>query len=104
MYINPALKKDLVPGSQVQRIDVWHSPSDQPVKLAKLLPAANARPWGEMGAVGYQGDDKRMCNHNKECGYSVISREHSDMFKMEKLAFYGPAVVEQVMQFKTVMN
>ncbi len=98
VYINPALKKDLVPGKQVLRVDVWHSPSDRPVKLAKLLPFANARPWGEMGATGYRGDDGRMRNRDKEYDYRVDSCEHSDMFKMEKLAFFGPKVVSTLIE------
>ncbi len=35
---------------------------------------------------------------------ALDSCEHSDMFALEQLAFFGPAVVEQVVQFKTGMN
>lgn len=90
IYINPALKKDLAPALQVDRFDVWHSPDDKPVKWSKWLPKSEARPWGEMGAVGYTGSDKRGFNHNKQDDFPVVSREHSDMFDVDKLAYFGP--------------
>ena len=62
-YINPALEKDMVPGKQVKQIDVWYSPSDRPVQLAKYLPR---HIWGEMGSTGYVGEDLRFTNFNKE--------------------------------------
>jgi alpha-beta hydrolase superfamily lysophospholipase len=98
VYINPALKKDLAPGAQVRRVDVWHSPSDKPVQWAKWLPASNARPWGEMGALGYEGADNRMVNLNKEHSFLAISREHSDMFKADKLTYFGPLLVRTAME------
>lgn len=98
IYINPALEKSLVPGPQVRRVDVWHSPSDKPVRWSKWLPAANARPWGEMGAVGYKGGDVRIRNFNKEDDYAAVSSGHSDMFLVEQLAYFGPVVVAAVVR------
>lgn len=61
-YINPALEHHLAPAPQVERLDVWHSPSDRPVKWSRLMPFSL---WGAMGAVGYTGDDPRVFNFNK---------------------------------------
>lgn len=92
-YVNPALEKQLAPGAQVKRCDVWYSPSDKPVKWAKYLPK---HIWGEMGRSGYVGDDPRMINHNKEEGVLVSSSAHSDFAQADKLAFYGPKIVNSL--------
>ena len=99
VYINPALEKHLAPGPNVARCHVWHSPSDSPVKwgrrLSKIIPRKwfNARPWGEMGAVGYAGEDPRVTNFNKEKGYVLSSKEHSDVFKWELMPYFGGLIV-----------
>ena len=90
-YVNPALGKTMHPGRNVESLHVWHSPSDAPVRWAKYLPF---HPWGEMGATGYTGDDKRVTNFDKQYGYPVSSREHSDMFLVEGLPFFGPLCVD----------
>lgn len=92
IYINPALKADRDPPPGIRRLQVWHSPSDAPVKWAKWLPASNARPWGEMGATGYTGHDTRVLNFNKETGFHVASKAHSDMFDIERIGYFGTRV------------
>jgi pimeloyl-ACP methyl ester carboxylesterase len=94
VYINPALNKDKERSPTVGSIDVWHSPSDKPVKWAKLLPF---HPWGEMGATGYIGEDPKIVNYNKE-DMKLSSSEHSDMFSTELLPFYGRLVVKTAQQ------
>ena len=93
-YINPALEKDMVPGKQVKQIDVWYSPSDRPVQLAKYLPR---HIWGEMGSTGYVGEDLRFTNFNKE-DMAVSSNEHSDFAAAEKLSFFGPLIANRLIQ------
>jgi len=95
VYINPALDPRIVPPAGIKSLHVWHSPSDAPVKWAKWLPAANARPWGEMGATGYQGNDTRVRNFNKETDYEVTSKAHSDMFDIERIGYFGARVATQ---------
>lgn len=92
VYINPALEANIEIPESIRRLHVWHSPSDGPVKWAKWLPAANARPWGEMGATGYTGHDHRVLNFNKEDRFGVVSKGHSDMFDIERIGYYGPIV------------
>ncbi|MEZ0155246.1 MAG: alpha/beta fold hydrolase [Candidatus Reddybacter sp.] len=95
VYINPALGRGLMAPAAVHCLDVWFSPSDKPVRWSKWLPRSNARPWGEMGATGFVGVDKRVRNHNKEL-MSPSSKSHSDMFSAELLPFYGPLLAGNV--------
>ncbi len=92
IYINPALDKDATPGKNVDRVDIWHSPSDVPVQLAKWIPG---HAWGEMGATGYVGDDPRMRNHNKQSGFRLSSRSHSDVFSEPLLGYFGPKIATE---------
>ena len=105
VYVNPALKRTFAPGVSVKHCDVYHSPGDTPVKASKWLSKVtqlfsnkwfNARPWGEMGAYGYTGPDKRMTNINKEMDFLVHSKTHSDVFAYDKIAFFGPKIVERI--------
>jgi hypothetical protein len=96
-YINPALRRDQPLQSSVGRLDVWHSPSDLPVKVAKLLPFRGS--WGAMGSTGYQGGgDQRIRNFNKEEDYSVESSSHSDVFDLDKRPFFGPLIVDNLLR------
>lgn len=106
VYVNPALQRELAPGRHVKSCDVWHSPSDMPVAIAEFIrkltfSAINSRPWGDMGAFGYVGEDKRMRNFNKESDYLVSSEGHSDVWQLDKLAYFGP---EMIWQAKAAME
>ena len=99
VYINPALDEKTPIPVRIGAVDVWHSPSDAPVRWAQLLPGSNARPWGQMGAVGYQGvPDPRVRNFNKEFGFDVCSKEHSDVFDVERMPYFGPIIAEKALQ------
>ena len=65
------------------------------LQIARFLPR---HPWGRMGQRGYKGDDPRYINYNKQHGFRVSSRSHSDVFDPEKLAFFGPLIVEKVIK------
>ena len=106
VYLNPALKRTFAPGVKVRHCDVYHSPSDIPVRASKWLSKLTklvsnkwfkARPWGEMGASGYEGPDKRMCNLNKQKDFLVYSETHSDVFYYDKIAYYGPKIVSRIL-------
>jgi len=104
VYINPALEKHLAPGPRVKRCHVWHSPSDSPVKwakrLSKVIPKRwfDARPWGEMGAVGYVGDDGRVQNFDKENNFLLSSKEHSDVFHWRLLPYFGELIAVRAVE------
>lgn len=94
VLINPALDADVKFPAQLRAVHIWHSPSDRPVAVAKLLPWHN---WGDMGAVGYRGPhDPRVRSYNKENGYPVSSREHSDVFTEPRLSYFGPLIAQAV--------
>lgn len=93
-YINPALDPDLAPGRHVDSLHVYHSPSDKPVRLARYLPSHT---WGNMGAVGYLGEDPRVFNFNKEIAL-IPSVAHSDFADEDKLPFYGPLIVNNLIR------
>ncbi len=89
VYINPALNKDAPLAPQVKMVHVWHSDSDSPVRFATYL---WHHPWGEMGSKGYKGCDKRYVNFNKEKDFELSSSEHSDVFLVENLKYFGPLI------------
>lgn len=98
VFINPALntkgKKTRV-GKTVERVHVWHSPSDRAVRVARWIPFHT---WGMMGAVGYKGDDPVYYpNYDKQNDFEVSSNEHSDVFDAgEKRDFFGPLIEQKV--------
>lgn len=94
VYINPALNKEAERAFSVKELDVWYSPSDSPVKWSKYLPF---HPWGDMGAKGSVPGDEKTTNFNKEEGFLFSSKEHSDMFGVELLPYFGPLVVRQAL-------
>ena len=103
VFINPALDVDLTVPLGVERIHVWHSPSDVPVrawhKLEQTLPFIQKwldHPWGEMGAKGYMGDDPRYINFNKETDFERSSDGHSDMFDWDKICYFGREIVKKL--------
>ncbi len=101
VLINPALDSDAKFGKQGKFIHVWYSPSDIPVRMARLLPFHT---WGDMGAVGYTGDDPRFFSYNKEDrnrwkmpdGTPIVSKSHSDVFHASNLGFFAPRIIWSV--------
>ena len=93
VYINPALDSDAAPGPHVESLDVWHSPSDAPVRLARWLPW---HAWGDMGAKGYTGPDERVKNFDKQSAFSLSSSGHSDVFDDLKIRYFGPLICGRV--------
>jgi pimeloyl-ACP methyl ester carboxylesterase len=96
VFINPALAVDTKLEGPCS-YDVWHSPSDRPVKWARFLPDSKWRPWGAMGAYGANLTDYNekadIVNYNKETNFEHSSKEHSDVFKTPLLSYFGPLIV-----------
>ena len=84
LLFNPALKKDREFPAFVHSVDVFYSPNDWVVWLGKWLRRVpfSPLPWGEMGRVGYTGDDPRVVSHN------LTDLGHSGVFK--HLDYWGP--------------
>lgn len=93
IFINPALDIETNLGHKTT-FDVWHSPSDIPVRLARLLPKSKFRPWGAMGAYGAK-EAGNVRNFNKERDFAISSNRHSDCFHTEKLSYFGPLMVDR---------
>ena len=94
VFINPALDRNTPLPAGIPRLDVWYSPSDGPVRLARWLPWHR---WGDMGATGYRGTwDKRVHSHDMEHGFPVSVNSHSGVFAEPALSYFGPRIVEAV--------
>ena len=81
-YVNPALDRDTQLAPQIDGAIVCHTPSDNVVKVAKLLPFHN---WGSMGAYGYAEKDPsktdvRYLNASHE-SMGVENSGHSGVLK-----------------------
>lgn len=86
VFINPALDRSAAVGPSVKRVHVFHSPTDIPIYIAGLF---LKHPWGRMGRDGARTPDPRFTNHNMLADYPVKVRGHLDIFRDEKLDFYG---------------
>lgn len=96
IIINGAIDSDVTFAPQIGRIQIWYSPSDKPVTFARILPR---HPWGDMGAIGYRGPyDARVDAYNKENGFPVSSKEHSDVFKPRIIDFFAPLIVKKTIE------
>mgnify|MGYP000231563429 CR=1 FL=1 len=80
VYVSPALdnKAELPP--LLTRCDVMHTQKDTAVSFGSLM---LFHKWGNMGKVGYRGDDPRY--HNIDCSKQVTG--HSEWFRPETLGF-----------------
>lgn len=72
IYISPALDRN-TDSHALERIDVLHTKKDQAVRWARWVPFSR---WGDMGRVGYKGDDPAYTNH--DCTDRIWG--HSDWF------------------------
>lgn len=90
VFINPALDSDTPLPPQIDRCDVWHSPSDKAVRFARFLWFHS---WGQMGAVGYTGESSRYRNFDKENDFARSSDSHSDVFSDTLLPYFAPHIV-----------
>jgi hypothetical protein len=61
VLIRPALDSDAVFGDRVDRVDVFHHADDMPVSASRFIPCHE---WGDMGAVGYEGAELHVVNHD----------------------------------------
>ncbi len=95
VLINPALDTKARFGPGIKNILVLHTPTDLVLLLASWIPF---HPWGKMGRVGYEGDDKRVENWNMRHKYdywdtAVRVKGHLDIFRRIKLIFWGHAFI-----------
>lgn len=94
VYIGAALDRGVKFPNSFGAFDVWHNPKDWVVKLSRLLPFHR---WGDMGATGFTRFDYRGHNYNMLTNYEVSSGKHHSAFSDEKLAVFGPSIVEKAL-------
>jgi len=95
IYINPALDRWRAFPKSIKQAHVWYSSSDILLWISKFLPFHS---WGAMGCFGYRGRfDSRITNFDKQNDYEVSSKSHSDVFKDEKIKFFGPLITEKAL-------
>lgn len=85
VLIHPALDRDTRLAPQVEWVQVYHSSKDEVVVASKFLWFNH--PWGDMGNVGYKGQDARWTNFEERF-------EHSEMF--QHMAEWGPRLLENL--------
>lgn len=93
VFLAPALDTDAAVGLQVERIHVWHTPTDLAVRVGGFFPK---HPWGAMGAEGYNGSDPRFTNYDRSSyRYRIRSFTHLDfLYQSSKLSYFGPLIVK----------
>ena len=87
VFLNPALDADRDIAPAVQWIHVYYNKGDEATRLSAFL---LAHQWGDMGLVGYCGDDPRVRNY--DCSMSLSG--HSAIFS--KLATWGPVIADNI--------
>ena len=80
IHCSPALNAKAKFPEAVSYAWVFHIKSDWTVWLAKLIPFS---PWGNMGAVGYKGDNPIVTNVD----FTDIAKFHGGMFKDEVVEY-----------------
>ena len=82
ILINPALDNDISVPDHVDSVLVYHNVDDTTVSMARWMPFSY---WGDMGRVGYTGNDLRFENRETKSLFHV--RGNSSIFnKAECLA------------------
>jgi hypothetical protein len=87
ILFNPALDNDTKFPEQLSNISVFYSANDKATSLAKWIPFSK---WGNMGTVGYRGEDPRVVNFNEE-DITRKKMRHSDFSKYPNL--FGQIVI-----------
>lgn len=96
--INPALWRRLHPAPGAHLVHVWHNEGDCVTWWARLLSKVvpskvfKARPWGEMGRIGFVGPDRNVLNLNAGRHFPVQALGHSAVFKKPARDYFLPLI------------
>ena len=74
VLIRPALDSVVEFGDKVERVDVFHHHGDAPVSMSRFIPCHE---WGNMGAIGYDGDESHVFNHDSAKLFGEYAGHHS---------------------------
>ena len=96
VLVNPALDSNKALAKQVEKVQVWYSPHDRWVNLAKFIPFSI---WGSQGRTGYTGPaDDRYTNINEERVIGRMQDEHSGIWHSEIAKKYFAEKVHLMIQ------
>lgn len=87
IFLNPALDRGAAFAPQIENVFVLHAPHEWPTWFARFLPW---HPWGDMGRVGYKGDDPRVLNVNVESTYTHAVEGHTGVSTDKQ--WWGPRI------------
>lgn len=94
VLINAALESDKLPNARF--VHVYFNAGDIVTKLSAIIPF---HPWGNMGGVGYQGDDPRVKNFDQGNTPGLPKLDgHSDVFNVGKCLKWARYMAECVLQ------
>ena len=94
VLVNPALDSKKVLAKQVQKAQVWYSPTDKWTKLAKYIPNSI---WGAQGRTGYTGpEDARYENINEDKIFGKTG--HSGIWQKEESRLIFTNMVEELIE------
>jgi len=88
-YISPALDRKTDTG--LERVDVFHTKSDDTVLWSRLLAF---HPWGDMGRAGYSGRNRSYINHDA----TSVVHGHSGWWTDEGMQYLRSALVNPLAQ------
>jgi hypothetical protein len=97
--MHPALRRDLHPAPDADRVWIVHNQGDHAVVAGGLLntllgwmapEAYSGRPWGQMGQDGYQGTAQNVVNYDTgDAGkWNPTACGHSDEFSDDKAEYF----------------
>lgn len=92
VLINPALDRSTDFPDGLEWVHVYHNGGDEPVKASRWL---IAHPWGDMGNVGYCGEDARVVNFSGDYLEPRLSG-HSDLFDHAKVGEWGERIARSL--------
>ncbi len=97
VWINPALDRACSIPTTLRGVHVWYSRHDEAVRWAARIPGST---WGDMGRVGYAGDDSRVESYDIEALFRApdLRIGHSDFFRAPYWPTTGDVLVRRVMQ------
>lgn len=85
IHLSPALNKRTRPTQAVKIQHVFHTRHDSIVQWARYM---LFHPWGNMGAYGYTGNDKRVFNHD----FTNRVKGHSDWFRGGNSRYFATVI------------
>lgn len=96
ILINSALDRDVRFPDHLKFVHNWYSPSDIWPKVSRWIPFNK---WGDLGSREYEGVSTNVRSFNKQRGFALSSRSHSDVFTSpDKRNYFLPLMLDKALQ------